>query len=207
MTTAKEPESRDFQKVSAGTHQAVCYDVWDIGMQKVMFEGVLRDVKHKVILAWEANELIEEGEHQGERLTINKRYTLSLHEKASLKKDLEGWRGREFTLEERKGFIVETIIGVNCLLNVIHNKVGVNVYANITSIGKLMKGMTPLTAENVSCGGDRTKMPKWIQKLIENQATQEDMDLAKENKAKAKDKEEAEAEVAGTDPNDEAIPF
>src|SRR5208337_1405024 len=73
-----------------------------------------------------------------------KRYTLSLHEKAALRKDLESWRGRTFTEEELKGFDVENVLDVPCLLNVIHNGTSGTVYANVSGIMKLPKSMQPI---------------------------------------------------------------
>ena len=44
-------------------------------------------------------------------MTINKSYTVSLHDKASLRKDLAAWRGKDFSDEEAKGFDVQYLEG------------------------------------------------------------------------------------------------
>lgn len=156
MIIASEGEKKEFVKISAGTVQACCYDVWDIGLQEVKSpEGI--KIQHKVIIGWEVNELMTEGKHQGKRMVISRRYTLSLHEKATLRKDLEAWRGKAFTPEELKGFDIEKLIAVNCMLSIVHSEDGK--YANVGSVSKLMKGLEVMKPEN------SRSIPEWIQKL------------------------------------------
>ena len=58
----------------------------------------------------------------GKPFLISRRYSLSLHEKSSLRRDLESWRGRAFTQEELRGFDLEVLIGVGCLVSVVHEQ-------------------------------------------------------------------------------------
>lgn len=109
---AKKPES-SFEPCPEGLHQAVCVDVVDLGVQKTQFGE-----RHKVEVRWQVD---AENERTGKRFELRKWYTLSLHEKANLRKDLECWRGRKFTEQELSGFDLEKLIGVNCQLQVIHN--------------------------------------------------------------------------------------
>jgi hypothetical protein len=81
---------------------------------------------------------------------ISKRYTLSLNEKASLRKDLQSWRGKPFTSAELAGFDVSRLIGANCLLSVLHQDRAGATYANISTISSLPKGMKVLPPENPS---------------------------------------------------------
>lgn len=120
-----------------GTHQAVCVDVIDLGKVPNKFkDGALQ---HKINLAWQINELRDDGK----RFLVYKRYTLSLHEKATLRKDLESWRGKPFE-ESELPFDIERLIGANCLLNVIHN----GNFANVSSVMAPMKGMPKLEAQD-----------------------------------------------------------
>ena len=160
MIIASAGTQREFHLVPAGTHQGVCYAIWDVGLQKTTFQGKDK-IQHKVIVSFEVQELIPTGEYQGKRMTISKRYTLSLSDKANLRKDLEGWRGRAFTETELKGFDIEKLIGVNCMLSVVHNTTGDRTYANTSSISKLMKGLEPMIPEN------GTDAPEWIKKVRE----------------------------------------
>lgn len=126
----------NFIPAPAGTHAAVCVDVVDMGLLEVNFGGK-KKTQHKIRLVWQ----IEEDMEDGKPFIVQKRYTLSLHEKAALRKDLESWRGRAFTSQELEGFDVEVLIGIPCLLNVIHAVKDGSTYANVSAIMKLPKGM------------------------------------------------------------------
>jgi len=69
-------------------------------------------------------------------MTISKFYTLSLHEKSNLGKDLTSWRGRPFTETEKQGFDVRNLIGVPCQLNVMHKDNGKEDISSIMPLGK-----------------------------------------------------------------------
>jgi hypothetical protein len=140
---ASAGDSKMFTPAPEGVHQAVCVDVIDRGWLPNQFKPGTE--QHKVDLAWQINELRDDGE----RFVVYKRYTLSLNEKATLRHDLESWRGRPFTREEEMGFDVETIIGANCLINVQHkpSKDGSRTYANVMSVMPLIKGMPKMQAE------------------------------------------------------------
>ena len=67
MIIAKEPENIGNFERPTGTFQAVCYAVWDIGMQKTVYNGKEKE-QHKVIIAWELDKIIEnDGEYKGKR--------------------------------------------------------------------------------------------------------------------------------------------
>jgi hypothetical protein len=122
-------------------HQAVCVDVVDVGLVEVTWQGQTKR-QHKINVAWQ----IDEAREDGKRFMVFKRYTLSLSEKANLRKDLESWRGKAFTRDEEMGFDVESVIGANCLLNVQHRESKGNTYANVVAIMPLAKGMPKIQA-------------------------------------------------------------
>ena len=123
---ARKPES-SFDPCPEGLFQAVCVDVVDLGLVKGQFGE-----KHKVDLRWQVDEV---NARSGKRFELRKWYTLSLHEKSTLRKDLECWRGRKFTEAELDGFDLEKLLGVNCQLQVIHNIVDEGkVYDNVQAI-------------------------------------------------------------------------
>lgn len=133
----------NFAPAPAGTHAAVCVDVVDLGVIESKWNGKTL-TQHKIKIVWQ----IEEDRDDGKPFQVSRRYTLSLHEKAGLRKDLESWRGRAFTDEELQGFDVETVIGVGCLLNVIHNVKDGSTYANVAGVMKLPKNMTSLQSRD-----------------------------------------------------------
>jgi len=158
IIVSKPENEGSFEQIQPGTYQAVCYGIWDIGVQITTWEGQEKQ-QPKIVIAWELNENMKEGDNAGKRFTISKRYTKSLGDKANLTKDLQSWRGKPFTEEELRGFDLETILGVNCQLGIIHNESNGKTYSNISSISSLMKGMPEMTAQNPSV------MPEWVQKV------------------------------------------
>lgn len=129
-----------FTPAPEGPQQAVCVDVVDLGLVKQAWQGVEKELP-MVRVVWHSAEHdpITNAPYQ-----IQQRYTLSLHEKANLRKALEAWRGRAFTESELEGFDLESLIGVNVFLSITHNVSKGNTYANVTSLMRLPKGMTVL---------------------------------------------------------------
>lgn len=125
-----------FRPAPAGVHAAVCVDIVDLGELEVTYGGKTKR-QHKIKIVWQIEELRDDGK----QFLLQKRYTLSLHEKAGLRKDLESWRGRQFTEEELRGFDVEVLLGKECMLSVFHNFKDGSTYANVNAIMKLPKGM------------------------------------------------------------------
>jgi hypothetical protein len=126
-----------FTPAPAGTHAAVCCDVIDHGMVEITFSGKTQK-KHKITIAWQIDELMDTGKP----FLVRRRYTLSLHEKATLRRDLESWRGKAFSDKELDGFDVESLLSVVCLINVIHESRNGSTFANVASVMRLPKGMT-----------------------------------------------------------------
>ncbi len=132
-----------------GNHSARCIQIIDLGTQKSEWKGQPRFVA-QVRLVWELPEVTKEfREGEGEKpFLIAKTYTASIGKKSALSKDLESWRGRAFTDEERAGFDLKNVLGKPCLLNVIHETKDGNTYANISSVSQVPKGMTVKPAVN-----------------------------------------------------------
>lgn len=132
--------SSDFVPCPAGVHQAVCVDVVDLGMLDSQF-----GTKHKISIRWQVNEAMENGKP----FLVQKRYTLSLNEKATLRHDLESWRGKAFTEDESQGFDVERLLGVNAMLNVMHKKGDKGgTFANVAAVMPLAKGFTKMAGRD-----------------------------------------------------------
>ena len=150
----REPES-NFVQAPPGVHSAVCVDEVDLGLIPNRFDPE-SDPVPTVRLWWQ----ISEDMNDGKPYVIKKDYRASLHEKAALRKDLEGWRGQPFTFDELVGFDLENIIGVPCALNIVAktSKKG-KVFSNIAAIMPLPKSMTKLEPRDYIRVKDRPKAP------------------------------------------------
>jgi hypothetical protein len=112
-----------------GLHQAVCCDVWEPWTEKNKFRDDA--IVEKTRIVWQIDQLGENGRP----LEISKKYTMSLHEKSNLRKDLESWRGKKLTEKEVEGFDLEQLIGANCQVQVVHEiKDDGGVWANVQAI-------------------------------------------------------------------------
>lgn len=142
MQIPKPSESGSFELTPAGTFVAVCYRFIDRGTQVAEFMGD-RKIRREVMISWElADELMADGRP----FAASKTYTWSMHEKATLRKDLEAWRGKAFTDDDFDGpnaFNTKKLLGAPCMLTITHETKDGKTYAKISSIGKLMRGMTP----------------------------------------------------------------
>jgi hypothetical protein len=142
---ASDTGGGDFKPVPQGVHTGRCVRVIDLGTQPREYQGQPKSPVRKVMLSWELYGEDEDGQpmltDDGKPLAISKRYTLSLGEKATLRSDLESWRGRAFTAEELAGFDVSKLLGVAALINVKHDVREGKTYANVASISPVPKAM------------------------------------------------------------------
>lgn len=129
----------NYENPEPGSYAAVCIRMIDMGTQPQEWQGTTK-FNHKVKIVWELSEKMADG-----RPFISMRdFTVSLHEKAALRKFLAGWRGRDFTPEELAGFDPKVLIGKGCLLSLIQN----GEFINIDSASKLPKGMEAPVPQN-----------------------------------------------------------
>jgi hypothetical protein len=127
----------NFKPAPEGQFAATCCDVIDHGMQPVTYLGKTR-LQHKISIAWQIGVAMDNGKPY----LIRRRYTCSLHEKSSLRRDLESWRGKAFSGPELEQFDLESLLSVPCLLNIIHNdSLSGGTFANVNSILRLPKTM------------------------------------------------------------------
>lgn len=143
--TAKKSSYEQRELIPAGNYVARCYKIIEIGSVPTDYLGK-ETILHKVRFSWELpTELKVFNTEKGEQpLVIDKEYTLSLGSKSNLRKDLKSWRGKDFTDAEADAFDITKLLGVQCLLNIIHingKKDPAKVYQAIGSISPLPKGM------------------------------------------------------------------
>ena len=171
----------DFKRAPAGSHIAVCNLVADVGLQpgSQAYPAPKRKLYIRFEIPAERVEYEKDGKQVEGPLTIGSFYTASMNEKATLRKHLEGWRGKAFTDDEAASFDVGKLLGQACMLSVIESESGGKTYSNISGIGKLPKGMEAPKAENplLYFDGDSTQaeydaLPKWMREKIDNQLRQ-----------------------------------
>ena len=64
--------------------------------------------RERVRLVFQVSERLPSGQ----RMTVSKTYTRSMHERSALRRDLEDWRGRRFTEQEARAFDLEKVVGI-----------------------------------------------------------------------------------------------
>ena len=147
---ARESGGGTFTPVPPGMYLARCYRIVDLGTQKSEYLGQIKNLP-KVMLQFEVHGEDDAGKPlvtaKGEPMSISKNFTLSLAEKATLRKDLQTWRGREFTADELRGFQIDNVLGAWAMI-AITKAVGNNGkdytnIANINSVPKAMKADLP----------------------------------------------------------------
>lgn len=141
--TATDSGGGNFKRVPAGAYIGRCYSLIDLGTQLTTGQYGEK-LQHKIRIGWELFGEDEQGQPltvdvDGKEMpmTISKSYTVSLHEKASLRKDLAAWRGRDFTDDEAKAFDVSKLVGAYCMVNVTTSETNGKTYSNVA-------GLTPL---------------------------------------------------------------
>lgn len=145
--TAKDETT--YELPTPDQYQAICVDVIDLGEQ---LNERWATVQHKVALVFQ----LDAANKQGRRFEIASKFTLSMNEKAWLRKFLGQWRGRQYTdAEAKNGVPLDKLCGVNALVSVDHTEDGK--YANIVGIFPLPKTVKKLEALNY------TRSPRWAQ--------------------------------------------
>ena len=148
MIIAKQTSSgSDFKLPPAGSFVARLYRIIDIGTQTTEWMGK-RKMQRKIIAMFELHGEDNDGNAlqtaEGKPLIVSKRYTLSLDEKATLRKDLEAWRGKAFTQAELDGFNLEVLLGKYCMVSITHSTYDGKEYANIAGISQVPSAMKKL---------------------------------------------------------------
>ena len=133
-----------FEPIPSGSYAARCFSMVHMGTIEETILGTVKKL-NKVRITWELpTELKVFKEENGEQPhVISKEFTLSLHEKATLRNFLKNWRGKDFTEEEAKSFDIEKLVGAPCMLNITHkqSKDGTKTYAEIGSVSTMPKGL------------------------------------------------------------------
>jgi hypothetical protein len=161
----------EIPKLEGGVYTAVSSAMIDIGLQtNEKFDKTQR----KFMMVWTIlNEQIEINGEMQDRV-ISKEYTFSLHEKSTLRKDLQAWRGKAFTDEELNGFDLLNVLNKACQLQIIQEERNGKSYNNIAGIMSLPKGTEIKGVENAYYFDIETEstwihyknIPNWIREKI-----------------------------------------
>ena len=158
-------------KLEGGVYTAISSAIVDLGLQK---NEKFDKTQRKFMMIWTIlNETIEVNGEQLPR-QLSKEYSFSLHEKSTLRKDLQAWRGKAFTEEELRGFNIMNVLNVPCQLQVLLEERNGRQYNNIASIMALPKGSQVEKLENtyyfdietMDSWTNWTKIPQWIRDRI-----------------------------------------
>ncbi len=127
MSVVVNESTKTYQLPDEGSYLAVLADVIDLGPTATAF-----GVKDKVQIVW----LLDAYDEEGNQFRVSSFYNKSLHEKATLRKDLKSILGTDVT----GSFDMETLLGMNNQLVIQHNESDGKTYANIVAILKAPKG-------------------------------------------------------------------
>lgn len=136
--TIPKNEGGNFELCPEGNHVACCYAIIDLGTHEESYEGQPPKPKRKIFIQWE---IPDELRTDGTPFRIGKTYTLSSNEKATMRKDLESWRGAKFSEDDLGNFRLKNLIEKACMLNVVPSERDGKTYANIASIARMPKGV------------------------------------------------------------------
>lgn len=164
-------EGGEFEKLQAGTYQAVVSNVYDIGLQKQKNMAGQEEIKHQCVVLFEVNETLKHGQYAGKRFVQSKTYSYTMSQKAGLRKLVEVIIG-PLTDKEAGQFDLDTLRGCNVTLTLEQK----GEYINIKSIGGLIKGMAPMVPELAV-----EHVPAWISKKINSQVAPEETPTQADN--------------------------
>jgi len=157
LIVSEDSSSKNYEPLPLGPQQAVCAFVEDIGTHEGSYQGK-PIMRRQIVVCWELAEKMTKLDNIGKPFMCSKFYTMSLNEKSTLRHDLNAWRGKDMSEDELKGFDLKTLIGVNCMLNVVeYTKQDGKQSQKIGSIMPPMKNMIKIEPVN-------TIAPEWISK-------------------------------------------
>jgi len=145
-------------------YDAVCVQVIDLGTQKIEYQGQTK-MSRKALFSWVVDGQTVEIDGKRKPRMVSKEYTLSLSERANLRKDLEGWRGSKFT--DVAKFDISKVIGTSCRLLV--GTTGTGRSNKVEAVKKAIKQVAvPAGVEKILFrledwkGGELPPIPNWI---------------------------------------------
>ena len=98
----KDESTSDWENPKVGMTAAICIDVVDLGLQSTEYGD-----KEQIKLVFQ----LDQERSDGKPMRIGRKYTKTLNEKGTFRKDLKSWRGADLTAEEKAEFDADVLIG------------------------------------------------------------------------------------------------
>ena len=136
--TAKGSDAK-FTPHPEGQYVGQCVDTIDLGDKVETFPGTPDKLSHKCALVFRTGEKNGLGEY----IDVAREFTVSMGEKANLRKFLEQWRGKPYTASQvEEGVPLHKLTGQPALLTIAHKTSAKDrKYANITACVGIPKQM------------------------------------------------------------------
>jgi hypothetical protein len=138
--------------LEAGVYHGVLVGIYDIGTQTSTYLGQ-ESQKRKGVVVWElVGQRIsgtdpQSGEAYDRPRTLSSRYTLSMGDKAKLRRDVEAVQGKRMSREEAAKFDLSSLLGMNAQLQITLREVDGKTYTDIQSVMALMKNQPQVEPE------------------------------------------------------------
>lgn len=141
----KSEGNSEIKQLEPGVYTCIASAIIDLGIQESSMYG---NKQRKAIIVWNiVGETVKINDEEKPRV-ISKEYTMSLNEKSTLRRDLQAWRGKPFTVEELKGFDLANILNVPCQIQINQEEKNGKTYTVIAGIMSIPKGMQVEKLEN-----------------------------------------------------------
>ena len=161
----------DFDNPKPGVYPMRCYMVAQIGTHHNVYEGK-ENIRFQVVLGFELpTSLIKTGELEGLPHGLSIFYTMSLGRNSNLLRDLQIWKGKNFTSQQQKdSFQLPSMIGLCCFGQVKENDNGKMIISAImqlpegTEVPKSVNKPIIFDLEDYLAGDETVyqRLPNWI---------------------------------------------
>jgi len=170
MAITATQANKEYQNAPVGNHIARIFSIVHEGVIPTTYMGEPKETD-TVRIGWE---LPNEKMENGQPFAVYQEYTLSMGEKANLRKLVHGIIGQGLMDAEAKSFEVTELMGRVCMLNVVHNEKG---YPKVMGAAPLPKGIDAPEAINPEFILDfdenwseekMSKMPQFVQDKVKS---------------------------------------
>lgn len=129
----------DYEPLEPGNYPARCFRIIDLGTQEENSPKFGKKEVRKIRIDFEIESVPIEINGEEKPSYASLRVTLSMSEKATLRKIMNSWHGKTLTDKEAEDFDVFSVLGKAGYLSITHNQSGDKVFVNIDSIKPIPK--------------------------------------------------------------------